>query len=130
MLKKRITYTDFDGVERTEEFYFNLTEQELVEWNLMTAGGVEGFLKAAVDAKRNSQLAELFKKLIMMAYGVKSADGRKFEKNDAVREDFASTQAFSDLYIELISDADKASEFFNGIMPKKVQQQAALSVAK
>lgn len=130
MLKKRITYTDFDGVERTEEFYFNLTEQELVEWNLMTAGGVEGFLKAAVDAKRNSQLAELFKKLIMMAYGVKSADGRKFEKNDAVREDFASTQAFSDLYIELISDADKASEFFNGIMPKKVQQQAALTVAK
>ena len=119
MLKKTVTYIDFDGNERTEDFFFNLTEQEIAEMELSTEGGLGNFINKAVAAKSQVELIELFKKLILAAYGVKSADGRRFMKNDAVREDFMSTQAFSDIYMELVQDADKASAFFNGIVPKE-----------
>lgn len=119
MLKKTVTYTDFDGNVRTEDFFFNLTEQEIAEMELSTEGGLGNFINKAVAAKSQVELIELFKKLILAAYGVKSADGRRFVKNDAVREDFMSTQAFSDIYMELVQDADKASAFFNGIVPKE-----------
>ena len=119
MLKKTVTYTDFDDNVRTEDFFFNLTEQEIAEMELSTEGGLGNFINKAVAAKSQVELIELFKKLILAAYGVKSADGRRFVKNDAVREDFMSTQAFSDIYMELVQDADKASEFFNGIVPKE-----------
>lgn len=119
MLKKTVTYIDFDGNERTEDFFFNLTEQEIAEMELSTEGGLGNFIKKAVAAKSQVELIELFKKLILAAYGVKSADGRRFVKNDAVREDFMSTQAFSDIYMDLVQDADKASAFFNGIVPKE-----------
>lgn len=119
MLKKTVTYIDFDGNERTEDFFFNLTEQEIAEMELSTEGGLCNFINKAVAAKSQVELIELFKKLILAAYGVKSADGRRFVKNDAVREDFMSTQAFSDIYMELVQDADKASAFFNGIVPKE-----------
>lgn len=119
MLKKTVTYIDFDGNERTEDFFFNLTEQEIAEMELSTEGGLGNFINKAVAAKSQVELIELFKKLILAAYGVKSADGRRFVKNDAVCEDFMSTQAFSDIYMELVQDADKASAFFNGIVPKE-----------
>ena len=119
MLKKTVTYIDFDGNERTEDFFFNLTEQEIAEMELSTEGGLGNSINKAVAAKSQVELIELFKKLILAAYGVKSADGRRFVKNDAVREDFMSTQAFSDIYMELVQDADKASAFFNGIVPKE-----------
>lgn len=119
MLKKTVTYIDFDGNERTEDFFFNLTEQEIAEMELSTEGGLGNFINKAVAAKSQVELIELFKKLILAAYGVKSADGRRFVKNIAVREDFMSTQAFSDIYMELVQDADKASAFFNGIVPKE-----------
>lgn len=119
MLKKTVTYIDFDGNERTEDFFFNLTEQEIAEMELSTEGGLGNFINKAVAAKSQVELIELFKKLILAAYGLKSADGRRFVKNDAVREDFMSTQAFSDIYMELVQDADKASAFFNGIVPKE-----------
>lgn len=119
MLKKTVTYIDFDGNERTEDFFFNLTEQEIAEMELSTEGGLGNFINKAVAAKSQVELIELFKKLILAAYGVKSADGRRFVKNDAVREDFMSTQAFSDIYMELVQDADKASAFFNGVVPKE-----------
>lgn len=119
MLKKTVTYIDFDGNERTEDFFFNLTEQEIAEMELSTEGGLGNFINKAVAAKSQVELIELFKKLILAAYGVKSADGRRFVKNDTVREDFMSTQAFSDIYMELVQDADKASSFFNGIVPKE-----------
>ena len=119
MLKKTVTYIDFDGNERTEDFFFNLTEREIAEMELSTEGGLGNFINKAVAAKSQVELIELFKKLILAAYGMKSADGRRFVKNDAVREDFMSTQAFSDIYMELVQDADKASAFFNGIVPKE-----------
>lgn len=119
MLKKTITYTDFNGNERTEDFYFNLTERELTKLELTTPGGFEGMVKRIVNAKSQIQLIELFEQLIKMSYGVKDADGIHFVKNEKVLEEFMSTQAYSDLYMELVTDADKAAAFFNGIVPAK-----------
>ena len=128
MLKKTVTYTDFDGNERTEDFYFNFTEQEITQMELSTEGGLSALIARITAAKSQKELIELFKKLVLDAYGVKTPDGRKFIKNDAVREDFVSTQAFSDIYMELVTDADAASDFFKRVIPK--EKKAVLNVAK
>lgn len=119
MLKKTMTYVDFDGNERTEEFFFNLTEQEIAKLELRTEGGFRAMIDRIVNAKSQVELVDLFENLILAAYGKKSADGRRFEKSDTIREEFASTQAYSDLYMELVTNADKAADFFNAIVPKE-----------
>lgn len=118
MLKKTQTYTDFDGNERTEDFYFNLTEAELTELEYSMNGGLSQLLEKIIKEDDQKQIIEYFKKIVIMAYGVKSLDGRLFVKNDKVREEFASTNAYSDIFMELANDANKAAEFVNGIMPK------------
>lgn len=128
MLKKTVTYIDFDGNERTEDFFFNFTEQEITQMELSTEGGLSALIARITAAKSQKELIELFKKLVLAAYGVKSPDGRKFIKSDAIREDFESTQAFSDIYMELVTDADKASDFFKAVVPK--EKKAVLNVAK
>lgn len=124
MLKKTIKYTDFNGVDREEDFYFNLTEAELAEMNLMTKGGLKGYLEAIINTQDTPAIAELFKKIINKAYGVKSPDGRKFTKSPEILEDFIYTQAYSNLYMSLIADADAAANFVNGIIPKNIADQA------
>lgn len=118
MLKKRQTYTDFDGNERTEDFYFNLTEAELTELEYSMNGGLSKLLEKIIREDDQKQIIEYFKKIVITAYGAKSPDGRQFVKNDKVREEFASTIAYSDIFMELANDANKAAEFVNGIMPK------------
>lgn len=124
MLKKTIKYTDFNGVDREEDFYFNLTEAELAEMNLMTKGGLKGYLEAIINTQDTPAIAELFKTIINKAYGVKSPDGRKFVKSPEILEDFIYTQAYSNLYMSLIADADAAANFVNGIIPKNIADQA------
>lgn len=124
MLKKTIKYTDFNGVDREEDFYFNLTEAELAEMNLMTKGGLKGYLEAIINTQDTPAIAELFKTIINKAYGVKSPDGRKFTKSPEILEDFIYTQAYSNLYMSLIADADAAANFVNGIIPKNIADQA------
>lgn len=124
MLKKTIKYTDFNGVDREEDFYFNLTEAELAEMNLMTKGGLKGYLEAIINTRDTPAIAELFKTIINKAYGVKSPDGRKFTKSPEILEDFIYTQAYSNLYMSLIADADAAANFVNGIIPKNIADQA------
>lgn len=124
MLKKTIKYTDFNGVDREEDFYFNLTEAELAEMNLMTKGGLKGYLEAIINTQDTPAIAELFKTIINKAYGVKSPDGRKFTKSPEILEDFIYTQAYSNLYMSLIADADAAASFVNGIIPKNIADQA------
>lgn len=124
MLKKTIKYTDFNGVDREEDFYFNLTEAELAEMNLMTKGGLKGYLEAIINTQDTPAIAELFKTIINKAYGVKSPDGRKFVKSPAILDDFIYTQAYSNLYMSLIADADAAANFVNGIIPKNIADQA------
>lgn len=121
MLTKQITYTDYNGTERTETFYFNLTEAEAVEMELSAVGGLSDTIQKIIDAKDVPSLIKIFKELILKAYGVKSPDGRRFIKNDEVREDFAQTEAYSKLFMELAFDADKAAEFVNGITPTKIE---------
>lgn len=118
MLKKTITYTDYNGHQRTEDFYFNLSKAELVELELSASGGLTVMMDRIIAAEDNPTLFKIFKDLVLKAYGVKSDDGRKFIKNQAVRDDFAQTEAYSVLVMELVSDAEKAAEFFNAIIPQ------------
>lgn len=127
MIKKTVTYTDFNGNERTEDFYFNLTQVELAELDLGVSGvsgGLLGLLKKIVREKDQRQIVEYFKKIVLMAYGEKSVDGRRFVKSEEIRNGFAPTEAYSKIFMELAQDADKAAEFVNGIMPKEVAEEA------
>lgn len=117
MLKKTITYTDYNDVERTEEFYFNLTEAEIMEMEMGTTGGMAEMIERIVAAKDAPAIIKIFKDIILKAYGEKSPDGKRMIKNDELREAFSQTGAYSKLFMELATDADKAAEFINGIIP-------------
>ena len=117
MLKKTITYTDFDGNERTEDFYFNLTKAELTEMELSEQGGLQKVIERISAEKDSKKILEIFKKLILDAYGEKSIDGKRFIKSQELKDGFMQTNAYSDLFIELANDADKAADFINAIIP-------------
>lgn len=117
MLKKTITYTDYNGTERTENFYFNLSKAEAAEMEMSTAGGLAEMIQRVVDAKDAPSLIKIFKDLILKAYGEKSPDGKRFIKSEELSRDFSYTEAYSQLFIELATDADAASAFVNGIIP-------------
>jgi len=124
MIKKTVTYTDFDGNERTEDFYFHLTEQELTEWELSVDGGLSGVLTRIINSRDDKKLMEIFKDLLIRSYGVKTPDGRGFIKNEEVLNSFKYTQAFSDIYMELATNDVAASEFVNGIIPANLVKEA------
>lgn len=123
MYKKLMTYEDFDGNERTEELYFNLTEQEVTEYQLSHNGGITTLINRIIQAQDWKSMVEYWKEFILMCYGVKSDDGRRFIKNDAVREEFASTNAFSDLFMLLSTDDNEAAKFVNNVLPKKMRER-------
>lgn len=112
------TYDDFNGVSRTETFLFNLTQAEVTEMEMSTEGGLAESVQRIIDAKDAPSIIKVFKDLVLKAYGEKSPDGRYFVKNDEIREKFMSTQAYSDIFMELGTDSDAASKFINGIAPK------------
>lgn len=118
MLKRTMTYTDYNGQERTEDFYFNLSKAELTEMELSHAGGLTKTIEKIIAAQDSKQLVEMFKDLILKAYGEKSPDGKRFIKNAELREAFSQTEAYSDLFMELSMNAESASAFVNGIVPK------------
>ena len=124
MLKKTITYTDFNDVERTEDFYFNLTEAELTDMNLDENGGLAEKLQKIIDSKEIKQIKDYFKWIGLKSYGEKSEDGRRFMKSPEITKAFEETQAYSDIWMELAYNEDSASEFVNGIMPKKLIAEA------
>lgn len=124
MLKKTIKYTDFNGVEREEDFYFNLTKAEVMEMQMSHEGGLAERIQRIVAAQDVPAIVKIFKTLVLDAYGVKSDDGKRFIKNDEIRDGFAQTEAYSILFMELATDADKASEFINGIVPADMNQKA------
>lgn len=112
-----ITYPDFNGVERTEKFYFNFTKAELMELEISTDGGLSETIKNIIDSNDAPALIKIFKDLILKAYGEKSADGKKFVKSDEISKAFSQTEAYSQLFIKLATDADAAQKFVNGIIP-------------
>lgn len=117
MIKKTMTYTDYDGNQRTEDFYFNLTKAEVAEMEMSTAGGLDKMINRIIAEQDGKRIIELFKDLVLRSYGKKSDDGRRFIKSQELREDFAQTEAYSDLFMELATDADAAAMFVNGIVP-------------
>ena len=125
MLKKTINYTDFNGVERQENFYFNLLKAELMEIEMGTVGGVREMLQTIIEKQDIPKIIDTIKMLIIKSYGEKSPDGRRFIKSKELSEAFMQTEAFSELYMELLSDAESTAAFVNGIVPFDVQANAA-----
>ena len=125
MIKKTIEYTDYNGVERKEDFFFNLTKAEVMEMEMSTAGGLAEMIQRIVAAQDQVAIIKVFKDLILKAYGVKSPDGKRFMKSQEIATSFAETEAYSILFMELATDADKASAFINGIVPADMAKQAA-----
>ncbi len=124
MLAKKIKYTDYNGVEREEVFYFNITKAELMTQNLMTPGGLETKLKRIINSKNVPELTKYIQDIIIDSYGVKSDDGVRFIKSKELSEMFMQTEAYSVLFMEMVTDNKKASDFANGILPKDLVEQA------
>ena len=123
MLKKTITFTDFDGNSRTEDFYFHLNEAELTELNVSVEGGLAATLTKIVNENNQKRIWGYMKDIVVMAYGEKSADGRRFSKTQEIKDSFVETEAFSVLLMELSRDAKAASDFVNGIIPADLRKK-------
>ena len=119
MIKWPITYTDYNGDEQTEEFYFNLNKAEVFELNLNANGAYAEYLQRIVNTRDGAKIASEFKKIILMSYGEKSADGRRFIKSKELRDSFEQTEAYSELYVELATDPGKAEKFIKGVLPSE-----------
>ena len=129
MIKKTITYKDYNDIERTEDFYFNLSKAEVMEMELSTTGGLAEMIKRIVAAQDQPAIIKIFKDLVLKAYGEKSADGKRFVKSDEIASGFSQTEAYSILFMELATDADAAAQFVNGIVPADAAKQVTASIA-
>lgn len=130
MLKKTITYEDFNGDTVSEDFFFHLSKAELVELELSHRGGLSEALKRIVVSEDGKSIIAEFKNIILGAYGKRSDDGRRFIKNQELRDEFESSEAYSVLFMEMVTDAESAAEFVNGVIPKNLAEDAAKLVAK
>ena len=124
MLKKTITYTDYNGVERTEDFWFNLSKAEIMEMEMSTTGGLAEMIQKVVQTQDAPAIIKIFKDLVLKAYGGKSPDGKRFVKSDELALAFSQTEAYSNLFMELATDADAAAKFINGIIPADAAKAA------
>jgi len=120
MLKETRKYIDFDGNERTEDFYFNFTKAELIEMNLFEAGGMAKMIERIINANDPGEIMRVFKELILRSYGEKSPDGRTFMKSPEISARFAATPVYSDMFMEFSQDADKAVAFVKGLVPPDI----------
>jgi len=130
MIKKTIKYVDFKGNEREEDFYFNLSKPELMEMELTTKGGMSEYLDKIVKAQSREELIKWFRIIILKAYGEKSEDGRRFIKSEELSTAFSQTGAFEQLYMELVTNEKKASEFINAIIPEFTEDELAAADEK
>lgn len=117
MLKKTVNYVDYNGVERKEDFYFNLSKAEVVELEMSVDGGLSQTLQAMVNSKDNKQIMKLFKSILLKAYGEKSPDGKRFMKSEEISKAFEETEAYSELFISLMINEEEAANFIKGILP-------------
>ena len=125
MLKKSIKYTDYNGVERSEDFYFNLSKAEVIEMETTTAGGYANMLENIIKAQDLPSIVSIFKELVLKAYGQKSPDGKRFIKSEELSTEFSQTEAYTNIFMELAMDADAASKFVNGIIPADLDKIVA-----
>lgn len=129
MYKKTMSYTDFDGNTRKEDFFFNFTTAELAEMELTAKGGLKGEIEAITNEQNGEKIVDWFKKIILKSVGKKSPDGRKFIKSKEISDDFAQTQAYSDLFMELAFDAKKGADFINKVIPQTPDSNKPVLVA-
>jgi hypothetical protein len=130
MLKRSITYQSFNDEEITEEFYFNISKPELIELEVEYPKGLEGYLDDIIRAKDGKEIVKIFKHLVLMAYGVKSEDGKSFVKSDALREAFSHTAAYQALYMELAFNGDAAADWVKGVLPADMGKELEASMLK
>ena len=123
MLKETIKYTDYNGLDRTEDFYFNLSKAELLRMEMSTVGGYAEMIEGLINAQDTPAVYAIFEELILKAYGVKSADGREFTKSEDLKTKFSQTEAYSNLIMKLVTDANAAAKFINGLMPQDLVAQ-------
>lgn len=118
MIKKTMTFIDYDGNERTEDFWFNLNKAEVAKMELGTTGGIQKMIERLVQEQDSARIVEIFDQMICASYGKKSPDGKRFIKSQDLLDEFKQTEAYSDLFIELLGHPDMASAFFNEVLPK------------
>ena len=127
MITKTIKYTDYNGVEREEKFLFNLSKAELMEMEMGTKGGLTEMIQKIIETQDQPSIIAIFKKLVLQAYGEKSADGKRFVKTDEngrpLSIAFSETEAYSILFMELATNADSAAQFVNGIIPNDLKEE-------
>lgn len=122
MIKQTIKYTDYDGIERTEDFWFNLNKAEIMEMELTTVGGMQKMLERIVAEQDSKRIVEIFKDIILRSYGQKSPDGKRFIKNKELTDAFVQTEAYSELFMLLATDAEAATKFINGVVPNDIEK--------
>lgn len=127
MLKKTITYTDFNGTSCTEDFYFNLSRAEIIEMENKEVGGYGEMIKKAIATNNGPTIMSVFKTFILNSYGIKSPDGKRFEKSEEISKAFEQSPAYDALFMELCTDANKAAEFVNSIMPLNEEQKKEIA---
>lgn len=125
MIKETVTYTDFNGVERTETFYFHFSKAELLEMEMSVEGGFTERIQRIIDAKDQVTLIKVIKNFVLDAYGVKSPDGKRFQKNDEIRTAFLECPAYSEIFMKLATDDVAAAEFVKGVVPDDMKEQIA-----
>ena len=130
MLKKTIKYVDYNGVEREEDFYFDLSKAEITEMELSQDGGMSNLIQKIVNTKDMPRLIKIFKQLILKSYGEKSADGRRFIKSEQLSTEFTQTPAYSELFMELATDEKAAANFINSIVPQEISEKSKELAAK
>jgi len=130
MLKKVIKYTDYNGNEREETFLFNLDESELMEMELTTTGGLSATIERIVQEQDTGKIISMFKDIVLKAYGKISEDGRRFMKSKEIQEEFSQTKAYNQLFMELATDADAATNFINGVIDVDTNNPALAAVKK
>lgn len=130
MLKKTITYEDFDGNKRTEDFYFNLSKAELMELEMSTTGGLTQMINKISSEQDSVKIVELFKRILLMSYGEKSPDGKRFIKSKEISEAFSQTTAYSDLFMQLVTEEGEAAKFINAIIPDIPEKDKVVPINK
>lgn len=123
MLKKTITFEDFNGDTVSETHYFNLTKSELIELEANYDGGLDAAMRALIEAKDGKAIIENFTRIILSAYGQKSPDGKRFVKNEELCTEFKQTAAFDALFMELVSDSEAGATFIKGVLPKDLAEE-------
>ena len=129
MYKMTVNYNDYNGVARQEDHYFNLNKAELIRMEMSIIGGFVEQVNRIIQAQDAPSLIAIFEDLIQKSYGIKTPDGKGFTKNQKILDEFMATEAYSEVYMKLVTDADEAAKFVNGIIPADLAKKAALNAA-